>query len=85
MSPDTFHGLDILPNLWLDWQAGTGALASWGRGGEWWARLFQYSGHVTGLLWAPTHALPAWLVALLLLRHWRTPGFAPFSAGPWAT
>ena len=70
-----FHGLDILPNVWLDWHAGAGLLASWGRGGEWWARLFQYSGHVTALLWAPNHALPAWLAALLLLRHWRSLAF----------
>lgn len=64
-----FHGLDILPNLVLDGRAGAGLLAAWGRGGEWWDRLFQYSGHVTGLLWAPNHALPAWIAALLLLRH----------------
>ncbi len=81
-----FHGMDILPNIWLDWAFGTGPLASWGRGGEWWARLFQYAGHVTGLLWAPNHAIPAWLVSLLVLRHWRRPGFArgaalPFAAG----
>jgi hypothetical protein len=81
-----FHGLDILPNIVLDWRLGTGPLASWGRGGEWWARIFQYPGHVTGLLWAPNHALPAWLVALLLLRHWGTPDLArgialPLAAG----
>ncbi|MBP0446604.1 hypothetical protein J8J14_17655 [Roseomonas sp. SSH11] len=64
-----FHGLDLLPNIWLDWDFGMGPLASWGRGGEWWARLFQYSGHVTGILWAPNHAMPAWLLAVLLLRH----------------
>ncbi len=81
-----FHGLDLLPNLWLDWAFGTGPFASWGRGGEWWARLFQYAGHVTGLLWAPNHAVPAWLASLLVLRHWRRPSFArgaalPFAAG----
>ncbi|MCR0983576.1 hypothetical protein [Roseomonas populi] len=81
-----FHGLDILPNIWLDWNFGTGPLASWGRGGEWWPRLFQYSGHVTAILWAPNHAMPAWLLALLLLRYGRHPDFArglamPFAAG----
>lgn len=70
-----FGGLDILPNIWLDGMAGAGPLASWGRGGDWWARLFQYSGHVTLLLWAPNHALPAWLAALLLLRHGSAPRF----------
>jgi hypothetical protein len=79
-----FHGLDLLPNMWLDWSAGAGILGSWGRGGEWWARLFQYSGHVTATLWAPNHAFPAWLVALLLLRHWQSPAFARVLALPLA-
>lgn len=81
-----FGGLDILPNMVLDGRAGAGVFASWGRGGEWWGRAFQYPGHVTALLWAPNHALPAWLGALLLLRHARHPGFAgalalPIAAG----
>jgi hypothetical protein len=79
-----FHGLDILPNVWLDRVWGAGPLASWGRGGEWWARLFQYAGHVTGLLWAPNHAVPAWLVSLLVVRHWRWPGFERAAALPLA-
>jgi hypothetical protein len=79
-----FHGLDVLPNLWLDGRAGAGALAAWGRGGEWWGRLFQYPGHVTALLWAPNHALPAWLAALLLLRHGRRPEFVRGVALPLA-
>ena len=79
-----FHGLDILPNIWLDWVAGIGALGSWGRGGEWWARLFQYAGHVTALLWAPNHAVPAWLASLLVLRHWRSLPFARGAALPLA-
>ncbi len=79
-----FHGLDILPNIWLDWVWGTGPLASWGRGGEWWARLFQYAGHATALLWAPNHAVPAWLVSLLVVRHWRWPGFERAAALPLA-
>lgn len=70
-----FGGLDLLPNLWLDATEGEGIATYWGRGGEWWARLFQYSGHVTLLLWAPNHALPAWIPVLLLLRHGRRPAF----------
>jgi hypothetical protein len=79
-----FHGLDLLPNLWLDGRDGAGVLAAWGRGGEWWDRFFQYSGHVTALLWAPNHALPAWLAALLVLRHHRDPGFPRMAALPLA-
>ncbi len=79
-----FHGLDILPNAWLDWQAGAGLLGSWNRGGEWWARLFQYAGHVTELLWAPNHAIAAWLTALLLLRHGRHPDLPRMLALPLA-
>lgn len=79
-----FQGLDLLPNIWLDTRFGTGPLASWGRGGEWWTRLFQYSGHVTAILWAPNHAMPAWLLALLLLRHGRRPEFLSHLALPLA-
>jgi hypothetical protein len=79
-----FHGLDLLPNLILDWRFGTGPLASWGRGGEWWDRLFQYSGHVTAILWAPNHAMPAWLLALLILRHWRVADFVRWLGFPLA-
>ncbi|WP_301590293.1 hypothetical protein [Sabulicella glaciei] len=71
-----FGGLDFLPNVVLDWRFGTGPFAAWGRGGEWWNRAFQYPGHVTSMLWAPNHTLPAWLCALMLLRHGRTAGFA---------
>lgn len=70
-----FGGLDLLPNLWLDGTQGPGIAAYWGRGGEWWARHFQYSGHATLMLWAPNHALPAWIPVLLLLRHARDPRF----------
>lgn len=79
-----FHGADLLPNLILDIQAGAGPLASWGRGGERWDRIFQYSGHVTALLWTPNHALPSWLLALLLVRHWRSEGFVRMAALPLA-
>lgn len=71
----TFGGLDLLPNLWLD-AHGEGIASYLGRGGEWWARDFQYSGHVTLLLWVPNHALPGWIPALLAARHGRTQGYA---------
>ncbi|WP_376096806.1 hypothetical protein ACE7GA_05545 [Roseomonas sp. CCTCC AB2023176] len=64
-----FGGMDLLPNLYLDARFGPGLFGAWGRGGEWWDRFFQYTGHVTATLWAPNHALPAWLLALLVLRH----------------
>ncbi|MDB5381929.1 MAG: hypothetical protein JWO26_1561, partial [Rhodospirillales bacterium] len=79
-----FHGADILPNLVLDLNAGATMLAGWGRGGERWDRIFQYSGHVTALLWTPNHALPAWLTVLLLLRHQRARGFLRVAALPLA-
>ena len=79
-----FGGLDIVPNVVLDTRAGAGVLASWGRGGEWWDRVFQYSGHVTLLVWAPNHALPAWLCTLLVLRHGATRAFARGVALPLA-
>ncbi len=75
-----FGGLDLLPNLWLDGTQGAGIASYLGRGGEWWARDFQYSGHVTLLLWAPNHALPGWIPVLLLARHGRRAEFAA-SAG----
>lgn len=80
----SFGGLDLLPNLWLDATEGEGIGAYWGRGGEWWAREFQFSGHLTLLLWVPNHALPAWLPALLLLRHARQPRFAAMAGLPLA-
>lgn len=80
----TFGGLDLLPNIWLDVTEGWGLASYWGRGGEWWARIFQYSGHVTLLMWVPNHALPAWIPALLLLRHARRAEFLRAVAVPLA-
>ncbi len=80
----TFGGLDLLPNVFLDVTEGDGLLSYWQRGGEWWARIFQYSGHATLLLWVPNHALPAWIPALLLLRHARQPRFLAVAALPLA-
>jgi hypothetical protein len=61
-----FSGLDLLP--WLTglvhtylqtgaWDIRTGV--------EWWARLFQYSAHVTQIFIVPNHAFPGWFLALL--------------------
>jgi hypothetical protein len=42
---------------------------------EWWARIFQYSSNTTQLFWVPNHALPGWLLAALVYKHWRNPEF----------
>jgi hypothetical protein len=42
---------------------------------EWWAHLFQYSSNTTQLFWVPNHALPGWLMAALIYKHWRNPNF----------
>jgi len=42
---------------------------------EWWAQLFQYSANTTQLFWVPNHALPGWIVAALIYKHWRNPDF----------
>ncbi|MES2710449.1 MAG: hypothetical protein V4653_02610 [Pseudomonadota bacterium] len=79
-----FHGADIVPNVLLDLNAGASMFAGWGRGGERWDRIFQYSGHVTTLLWTPNHSLPSWLTVLLLLRHHQASGFLRVIALPLA-
>jgi hypothetical protein len=42
---------------------------------EWWARIFQYSANTTQLFWVPNHALPGWIMAALVYKHWRNPEF----------
>jgi hypothetical protein len=42
---------------------------------EWWAQMFQYSANTTQLFWVPNHALPGWLVAALIFKHWHNPEF----------
>ena len=44
---------------------------------EWWAYPLQYSSHATQLFWVPNHALPGWIAAALVFRHWREPAFWP--------
>jgi hypothetical protein len=46
---------------------------------EWWARVFQYSSNTTLLFWVPNHAIPAWIVAGLFWRHWKTDEFLALS------
>jgi hypothetical protein len=41
--------------------------------------MFQYSSNATLLFWAPNHALPAWIVAALFWRHWKTDAFITVS------
>ncbi len=36
---------------------------------EWWAHNFQYSSNTTLLFWVPNHALPGWLIAVLIYRR----------------
>jgi len=68
-----FSGLDFLPVVLTE-----AALLIKGREAElpghleWWAEAFgplklQYSSHVTQLFWAPNHALPGWLFAIVAL------------------
>jgi hypothetical protein len=73
-----FGGLQF--GVLFAWDAlrGLDPTARWGASLEWWAVLFQYSAHMTLVLWVPNHVLPAWLTTLLLLRHARR---AEFYAG----
>lgn len=73
-----FSSMDALPFILhgMTWPLGSNI--------EWWAWPYQYSSNTTLLLWAPNHALPAWLAAGLFLRHWQNPDFGrlvPFLAG----
>lgn len=73
-----FSGMDALPFLLhgMTWPLGSNV--------EWWSWPYQYSSNTTLLLWAPNHALPAWLTVGLFLRHWQHPDFGrlvPFLAG----
>lgn len=40
---------------------------------EWWARQFQYSSNSTLLFWVPNHALPGWIAAGMMIKHWHHP------------
>lgn len=66
-----FGGMDLLGHLWAH-----RAAPPIGGHIEWWARVIQYSSNTTLLFWAPNHALPAWLGAILILHHWRQPALA---------
>ncbi|HEY0524954.1 MAG TPA: hypothetical protein VGD08_16290, partial [Stellaceae bacterium] len=79
-----FGGLQF--GVLFAWDAlrGLDPTARWGASLEWWAGLFQYSGHMTLVLWVPNHVLPAWLTTLLLLRHARRAEFYAGAAAPLA-
>jgi hypothetical protein len=66
-----FGGMDLLGYLWAH-----RAAPPIGGHIEWWAQVIQYSSNTTLLFWAPNHALPAWLGAILILHHWRQPALA---------
>jgi hypothetical protein len=38
---------------------------------EWWSGWMQYSSTMTSLLWAPQHAIFAWLVTAIMIRQWQ--------------
>ena len=64
-----FGGLQFGALFAWDALRGIDPTGRWGTSIEWWAKLFQYSSHMTLVLWVPNHVLPAWLATLLLLRH----------------
>jgi len=75
-------GLRLLWLGLLPWFSGADALGWWlfkphafdlGQHLEWWVGAYQYSASSTLLFWVPNHALPGWLAAGLLLRHWSRP------------
>lgn len=66
-----FGGMDLLGHVWATRQA-----PPLGGHIEWWAQVIQYSSNTTLLFWAPNHALPAWMGAILILHHWRQPTLA---------
>jgi hypothetical protein len=74
--------------LLLPWFSGMDAIGWWMEKGhfavgqhiEWWALFHQYSSNATLLFWAPNHALPAWLAAGWLLKHWSRSTMLPAAA-----
>lgn len=66
-----FGGMDLLGYLW-----GARHLPALGEHIEWWMPYIQYSSNSTLLFWVPNHAIPAWLGAILILRHWQGPELA---------
>jgi hypothetical protein len=83
-----FSGLDIA-GLLLTSSAKLGDLFSV-QHLEWWGQYFQYSSNATLLFWVPNHALPGWLLGLLLYRHFDKPVLLPwlglmfFSSALWS-
>lgn len=62
-----FSGMDVLgnPGMALD--------PTFHR--EWWAGMAQYSSNSTLLFWVPNHALPGWLLTMVLLRARHDPAY----------
>jgi hypothetical protein len=59
-----FSGMDI-----MGWLTRPHPWPSPGQHIEWWESLFQYSSNTTLLFWAPNHAMPGWLAAVVAWRH----------------
>jgi hypothetical protein len=59
-----FSGMDVVG--WLLQQPGLPAYAQYL---ETWAGDYRYASHTTLLFWVPNHALPAWLLTLVVWRH----------------
>jgi len=74
-----FSGMDIVGFL-----LGRAHVPQLGDHIEWWTPWLQYSSQTTLLFWAPNHALPAWLGALLVWRH-RLAGLATAPAALFVT
>jgi hypothetical protein len=75
--------------LLLPWFSGMDALGWWitgpgtfpaGEHLEWWAGRYQYSSQSTLLFWVPNHAIPAWLFASWVIKHWRGDVMLPIFA-----
>lgn len=62
----------------IGWLFFNGAGFPLGQHLEWWASLYQYSSNSTLLFWVPNHALPGWLAAGLIVRHWDEQHTAPW-------
>lgn len=59
-----FSGMDLAG--WLLRQPG---LPAYTQHLEGWAGAYQYASQTTLLFWSPNHALPAWLLAVIVWRH----------------
>ena len=59
-----FSGMDL-----AGWLLQQPALPAYAQHLETWAGAYRYASQTSLLFWAPNHALPAWLLALVVWRH----------------